>query len=48
MYSSFVHHWSLAEALELTTAAGKMFTGVSGGDVRSYVIHEGQPSIIID
>ena len=37
-----------AEALELTTAAGKMFTGVSGGDVRSYVVFEGQPSVIID
>ena len=36
------------EALELTTACGKMFTDISGGDVRSYVLHEGQTSIIVD
>lgn len=36
------------EALKLTAACGNMFTGVSGGDVQSYVVHEGQPSIIVD
>ena len=39
---------SPTEALELTTSAGNMFTGVSGGDVQSYVSYKGQPSIIID
>lgn len=37
-----------AEALELITAAGKMFTGVSGGDVQSYVCYKGHSTIIID
>jgi DNA/RNA-binding domain of Phe-tRNA-synthetase-like protein len=37
-----------AEALELTTACGNMFTSISGGDVRSYVLHEGQTSIIVN
>lgn len=36
------------EAFELTTACGNMFTSLSGGDVRSYVLHEGQTSIIVD
>lgn len=36
------------EAIELTTAAGNMFTNLNGGDVRSYVLHEGQSSIIVD
>jgi DNA/RNA-binding domain of Phe-tRNA-synthetase-like protein len=36
-----------AEAFELTTACGNMFTSLSGGDVRSYVLHEGQTSIIV-
>uniref|UniRef100_UPI00406C925C B3/B4 domain-containing protein n=1 Tax=Sporosarcina sp. FSL K6-2383 TaxID=2921556 RepID=UPI00406C925C len=36
------------EALELTTACGNMFTSISGGDVRSYVLHEGQTSITIE
>nr|WP_179393383.1 phenylalanine--tRNA ligase beta subunit-related protein [Sporosarcina sp. JAI121] len=36
------------EALELTTACGNMFSSISGGDVRSYVLHEGQSSIIVD
>ena len=36
------------EALELTTACGNMFTSISGGDVRSYVLHEGQTSIIVE
>jgi len=37
-----------AEAFELTTACGNMFTSLSGGDVRSYVLHEGQTSIVVD
>ena len=37
-----------AEALELTTATGNMFTDISGGDVRSYLLHKGQTSIIVD
>ncbi len=37
-----------AEALELTTACGNMFISISGGDVRSYVLHEGQTSIIVN
>jgi len=35
------------EAIEMTTAYGNMFTNVSGGDVDSYVIHEGQTEITI-
>ena len=37
-----------SEALELTTACGNMFTSISGGEVRSYVLHEGQTSIIVE
>jgi DNA/RNA-binding domain of Phe-tRNA-synthetase-like protein len=37
-----------AEALELTAACGNMFTSISGGDVQSYVLHEGQTSIIVE
>ncbi|KAA0944396.1 hypothetical protein FQ087_19885 [Sporosarcina sp. ANT_H38] len=37
-----------AEAFKLTTACGNMFTSLSGGDVRSYVLHEGQTSITVD
>lgn len=37
-----------AKAFELTTACGNMFTSLSGGDVRSYVLHEGQTSITVD
>ncbi|WP_253724499.1 B3/4 domain-containing protein [Sporosarcina sp. HYO08] len=33
------------DALEMTTATGKMFTSISGGDVQSFVLHEGQTSI---
>ena len=47
-YFSFVHRWILAEALELTTAAGKMFIDISGGEGRSYVLHEGQATTIVD
>ncbi|WP_210471287.1 B3/4 domain-containing protein [Sporosarcina sp. 6E9] len=36
-----------AEALELTTAAGNMFTEISGGDVQSYVLQEDHPTIVI-
>ena len=36
------------EALELATAAGNMFTGVSGGDVHSYVLNNEQLSIKIN
>ncbi|MBE1554946.1 B3/4 domain-containing protein [Sporosarcina limicola] len=36
------------EALELTTACSKMFTSISGGDARAFVLHEGQTSIIVD
>jgi DNA/RNA-binding domain of Phe-tRNA-synthetase-like protein len=36
------------EALELTTAAGNMFTEISGGDGQSYVLQENQPSIAIE
>lgn len=35
------------EALELTTAAGNMFTSVSGGDVHSYVLNNKEFSIEI-
>ena len=38
----------VTEATELTTAAGNMFTEISGGDVHSYVLHENQPSIIVE
>lgn len=37
-----------AEALELTTAAGNMFTGVSSGDVRSYVLNNEKVSIKVN
>ena len=33
-----------AEALELTTATGKMFTEINGGDVHTYVLDENQSS----
>ena len=36
-----------AKAFELTRACGNMFTSLSGGDVRSYVLHEGQTSITV-
>ena len=36
------------EALELTTATGKMFTEINGGDVQSFVLHEHQDSIAIE
>ncbi|QUW23473.1 hypothetical protein JSQ81_08125 [Sporosarcina sp. Marseille-Q4063] len=36
------------ESLELTTAAGKMFTEISSGDAQAYVLHENQPSITIE
>ncbi|MFJ7935455.1 B3/4 domain-containing protein [Sporosarcina sp. NPDC096371] len=36
------------EALALTTACGNMFTSISGGEVCSYVLHEGQTSIIVN
>ena len=36
------------EALELTSAAGKMFTNINGGDMHSYVLHKGQASTIVD
>ncbi|WP_342514507.1 phenylalanine--tRNA ligase beta subunit-related protein [Sporosarcina sp. FSL K6-1522] len=36
------------EAFELTTACGSMFTSISGGDVHSYVLHEGQASVIVN
>lgn len=35
------------EALQLTTASGNMFTSISGGYASSYVLHVGQPSIIV-
>lgn len=38
----------VSDALELTTACGNMFTSISGGDVRSNVLHEGQTSIIVN
>ena len=37
-----------AEALELTTACGNMFTSISGGDVKSSILHEGQTSITMN
>ena len=36
------------EAHELTTAAGKMFVDISGGESQSYVLHEGQAPTIVD
>jgi DNA/RNA-binding domain of Phe-tRNA-synthetase-like protein len=33
------------EALELTTACGNLFTSISGGDVKSSILHKGQTSI---
>ena len=38
----------LTDATELTKAAGNMFTEISGGDVHSYVLHDKQPSIIVE
>lgn len=38
----------VTEATELTKAAGNMFTEISGGDVHSFVLHENQPSIIVE
>lgn len=35
-------------SLELTTACGNMFTSMSGGDVRSYLVHQDQTSIILE
>ncbi|WP_438312633.1 B3/B4 domain-containing protein [Sporosarcina sp. FA9] len=40
--------FDVKKSLELTTACGNMFTSMSGGDVRSYVVHEGQSSIVLD
>lgn len=40
--------FDVTKSLELTTACGTMFTSLSGGDVRSFVVHEGQNSIDID
>lgn len=37
-----------AEALKLTTACGNMFTSISGGDVHTAVLHEGQTSITMN
>lgn len=37
-----------AEALELTTACGNMFTDINGGEVFSYILHKEQTSIIVD
>ncbi|MFC5590866.1 B3/4 domain-containing protein [Sporosarcina soli] len=37
-----------AEALELTTACGNMFSSISGGNVQSSVLHKGQTSIIMN
>lgn len=37
----------VSEALELTTVARNMFTNISGGDSHSYILHEGQSSIMI-
>lgn len=36
------------EALELTTAAGQMFSEISGGDVQSFILHKNQDTITID
>lgn len=37
-----------AQALELTTACGNMFTSINGGDVQSAIVHEGQTSIVLN
>lgn len=39
---------SVDNAIQLTKAAGKMFTEISGGDVNSCVLHKAQPSIIVE
>lgn len=39
---------SSPEALELITACGNMFTSISGGTVRSFVLDGEQPSILIE
>lgn len=39
---------TITEATELTYAAGNMFTEISGGDVHPYVLHDNQPSIIVE